>query len=378
MEITNLDGKPLERPVTVIDWTPEAAREGRLRPLHAQGDPRASRTPCASRWPAASPRPATSTRPRSGAGPRRGLPAGHARGARRPAGRRGTRRWWGPPRSQIRPACRAGSPWARSSGTRRRRWTPTRSSSDKSARDGRHHRADALGARAGLSDRRRDQYRGFRDHARGQRGAVPPGGPRDRGAGGVTQVTTLLVLAAAIAKARGSLGAEQGARAGARPPRAARCRARALERAAEAEQPGFARRYVNSRGFMFIGRSTKNGGPRGGARAQGGQLHPRRGVRGRRAQARPDLAARRGVPAGRRRDRDDGPYDELISNVMEGRARDARVIAVASTRGTSRSSARRRRCVTGRHRARRWGRSSTWSHCSYSAYYTALSAGHGR
>ena len=71
------------------------------------------------------------------------------------------------------------------------------------------------------------------------------------------------------------------------------------------------------------------GGARGRAEAQGGQLRPRRGLRGRRAEARPDLAAGRRVPAGGGRDAS-SVYDKLISNVMEGRARDARVIAVAT------------------------------------------------
>ena len=71
----------------------------------------------------------------------------------------------------------------------------------------------------------------------------------------VTQVTTLVLLAAAVAKARGRLEpaverqlvaalralpeqAERGARCSRRP------------------RPGMARRYVNSRGFMFVGRGV--------------------------------------------------------------------------------------------------------------------------
>ena len=68
----------------------------------------------------------------------------------------------------------------------------------------------------------------------------------------VTQVTTLIVLAAAIAKARGSMDEEQELELG----RALRALPDAAARTLEA-QPGIAevaRRYVNSRGFMFIGR----------------------------------------------------------------------------------------------------------------------------
>jgi glucosamine--fructose-6-phosphate aminotransferase (isomerizing) len=68
----------------------------------------------------------------------------------------------------------------------------------------------------------------------------------------VTQVTTLIVLAAAIAKARGTMGAEQELELGhalrALPGR----RRPTLE--LNAEIADLARRYVNSRGFMFIGR----------------------------------------------------------------------------------------------------------------------------
>ena len=68
----------------------------------------------------------------------------------------------------------------------------------------------------------------------------------------VTQVTTLVILAAAIAKARGSLPAAREtelARALRALPDAAQ---RALDLAAGTAV--LARRYVNSRGFMFVGR----------------------------------------------------------------------------------------------------------------------------
>ena len=37
------DGEPVEREVTELDWDQETAAEGRLRDVHAQGDPRAAR-----------------------------------------------------------------------------------------------------------------------------------------------------------------------------------------------------------------------------------------------------------------------------------------------------------------------------------------------
>ena len=119
----------------------------------------------------------------------------------------------------------------------------------------------------------------------------------------VTQVTTLVVLAAAIAKARGHARRRRRSWSSATALRALPGRGRSGRSSDAARRRDLARRYVNSRGFMFVGRGYDvPGGPRGRAQAQGGQLRPRRGLRGRRAQARADLAARRRVPARRGRD----------------------------------------------------------------------------
>jgi glucosamine--fructose-6-phosphate aminotransferase (isomerizing) len=72
----------------------------------------------------------------------------------------------------------------------------------------------------------------------------------------VTQVTTLVVLAAGIAKLRGTLSdeAEAALVAGLRALPAPR------RGAIELNAPGapdLARRYVNSRGFMFVGRGRR-------------------------------------------------------------------------------------------------------------------------
>ena len=72
----------------------------------------------------------------------------------------------------------------------------------------------------------------------------------------VTQVTTLVLLAAAIAKARGTPrratleGRSRGARSGSCPTRPG---GRWSMAAPAAE---LARRYVNARGFMFVGRGV--------------------------------------------------------------------------------------------------------------------------
>jgi glucosamine--fructose-6-phosphate aminotransferase (isomerizing) len=145
----------------------------------------------------------------------------------------------------------------------------------------------------------------------------------------VTQVTTLVVLAAGIARLRGTLTdameAElvEGLRA---LPGAA---ARALELNA-ASAPDLARRYVNSRGFMFVGR---------------GATYPT-ALEGALKLKEISYVHAEGYPAGELKH---GPislldaecplvavatrssvYEKLVSNVMEGRARDAKVIAVAT------------------------------------------------
>jgi glucosamine--fructose-6-phosphate aminotransferase (isomerizing) len=145
----------------------------------------------------------------------------------------------------------------------------------------------------------------------------------------VTQVTTLAVLAAAIAKLRGTLAdgdeSELVASLRALPGDAAR----ALESNAPAA-PALARRYVNSRGFMYVGR---------------GATYPA-ALEGALKLKEISYVHAEGYPAGELKH---GPislldaecplvavatrsatYDKLISNVMEGRARDARVIAVAT------------------------------------------------
>ena len=145
----------------------------------------------------------------------------------------------------------------------------------------------------------------------------------------VTQVTTLVVLAAGIAKLRGSLSeaAEAELVAG------LRALPDGAERAIEVNEPvaaALARRYVNSRGFMFVGR---------------GATYPA-ALEGALKLKEISYVHAEGYPAGELKH---GPislldaeyplvavathsstYDKLIGNVMEGRARDAKVIAVGT------------------------------------------------
>src|SRR4051812_27550738 len=144
----------------------------------------------------------------------------------------------------------------------------------------------------------------------------------------VPQVTTLVVLAAAIAKARGAMGIEQELELG--------HALRALPDAAAAALAGasgiadLARRYVNSRGFMFIGRGYGLPAALEGALKlkEVSYIHAEGYAAGELKHGPISLLdAECPLVAVATRSR---IYDKLISNVMEGRARDARVIAVAT------------------------------------------------
>ncbi|HXG27020.1 MAG TPA: glutamine--fructose-6-phosphate transaminase (isomerizing) [Candidatus Binatia bacterium] len=145
----------------------------------------------------------------------------------------------------------------------------------------------------------------------------------------VTQVTTLVVLAAGIAKLRGRLAEEVESEI----VTALRALPEAAERALEVNEPAaaeLARRYHHSRGFMFVGR-----GPTYPAALEGAlKLKEISYVH---AEGYPAGELKHGpislldaeyplVAVATRAD----TYDKLISNVMEGRARDARVIAVGT------------------------------------------------
>ena len=145
----------------------------------------------------------------------------------------------------------------------------------------------------------------------------------------VTQVTTLVVLAAGIARLRGTLTDEAEAELVA----ALRELPAGAERALELNEPlaaDLARRYVNSRGFMFVGR---------------GPSYPT-ALEGALKLKEISYVHAEGYPAGELKH---GPislldaecplvavatrsstYEKLVSNVMEGRARDAKVIAVGT------------------------------------------------
>jgi glucosamine--fructose-6-phosphate aminotransferase (isomerizing) len=143
-----------------------------------------------------------------------------------------------------------------------------------------------------------------------------------------TQVATLVMVAAAIAVARGSLPRDEEQALA----EALRALPDAAQRALDASSgvAEVARRYAGSRGFMFIGRGTSYPAALEGAlklkevsyiHAEGyaaGEL--KHGPISLLDAECPLVAVATRSPF----------YDKLVSNVMEGRARDARVIAVAT------------------------------------------------
>jgi glucosamine--fructose-6-phosphate aminotransferase (isomerizing) len=144
-----------------------------------------------------------------------------------------------------------------------------------------------------------------------------------------TQVTTLVILAAAIAGIRGTLDAATEADLAA----ALHALPAAAQRTIDLAEPGapaIARRYVNSRGFMFVGRGYSMPTALEGALKlkEVSYVHAEGYAAGELKHGPISLLdAEYPLVAVATRSR---VYDKVISNVMEGRARDARVLAVAT------------------------------------------------
>ena len=145
----------------------------------------------------------------------------------------------------------------------------------------------------------------------------------------VTQVTTLVILAAAIAKARGALAEADELELGRALRALPAASARALESAARTT-PDLARRYVNSRGFMFVGRgATYPAALEGALKLKEISYVHAEGYAAGELKHGPISLLDAECPLVAVATRS-AVYDKLISNVMEGRARDARVIAIAT------------------------------------------------
>ena len=144
-----------------------------------------------------------------------------------------------------------------------------------------------------------------------------------------TQVTTLVILAAAIAKARGTLPADTEKDLA----DALHALPAAAQRALDLSSPGapaIARRYVNSRGFMFVGRgATMPAALEGALKLKEVSYVHAEGYAAGELKHGPISLLDAECPLVAVATRST-VYEKLISNVMEGRARDARVIAVAT------------------------------------------------
>jgi glucosamine--fructose-6-phosphate aminotransferase (isomerizing) len=145
----------------------------------------------------------------------------------------------------------------------------------------------------------------------------------------VTQVTTLVILAAAIAKIRGSLSDDDELALGAALRALPAAAARALE-AAAITTPDLARRYVNSRGFMYVGRgATYPVALEGALKLKEVSYVHAEGYAAGELKHGPISLLDAECPLVAVATRS-AVHEKLMSNVMEGRARDARVIAVAT------------------------------------------------
>ncbi|MFN8622254.1 MAG: glutamine--fructose-6-phosphate transaminase (isomerizing) [Chloroflexota bacterium] len=144
----------------------------------------------------------------------------------------------------------------------------------------------------------------------------------------VTQVTTLVMLAGAIAKARGSLDRELERELVA----ALRALPEAAERALEMAAPArdLAKQYVGSRGYMFVGRGiTYPVALEGALKLKEVSYVHAEGYAAGELKHGPISLLDAEVPLVAIATRS-ALREKLISNVMEGRARDARVLAVAT------------------------------------------------
>ena len=144
-----------------------------------------------------------------------------------------------------------------------------------------------------------------------------------------TQVTTLVILAAAIARIRGTLDDAAERELG----DALHALPAAAQRAIDETAPGapaIARRYVNSRGFMFVGRGYAMPTALEGALKlkEVSYVHAEGYAAGELKHG-PISLLDAEVPLVAIATRS-SVQEKLISNVMEGRARDARVLAVAT------------------------------------------------
>jgi glucosamine--fructose-6-phosphate aminotransferase (isomerizing) len=205
--VTDVDGNVRQRPETIVDWTPEAAEKGgfdhfMLKEIHEQ--PEALRQSISGRVTRDGRIQVEELEPIADAiraATRVELVACGSAYYASLVGAAALQDWTGlPARATVGSEFRYSPP-------------PLDGSTlviavTQSGETGRHDRPDPPRPGAGLPDRRGDEHGRLGDHPRGGRGRLPPGRPRDRRRrleDVRDQVTTLVVLAAAIAKIRGAL-----------------------------------------------------------------------------------------------------------------------------------------------------------------------------
>ena len=97
------------------------------------------------------------------------------------------------------------------------------------------------------------------------------------------------------------------------------------------------RNTATATNFLYLGRQYNfPDGPGRGAEAQGNQLHPRRGLPGRRNEARADRPGRRAARPACSSMPHGVVYDKVMSNMEEIKARGGPVIAIVDEGDTQR------------------------------------------
>ena len=288
-----------------IDWSPEAAEKGgyehfMLKEIHEQPESLASRSPAGSTRDDRIAVEELAGLERRRCAPITGSSSSPAAAPTTPSLDRGRRdpgldRAAGPGQHRLRVPLRPAAARRADAGHRRH---PV-------GRDRRHDRPDPPRPRARLPDHRGHQHRRLGDHPRGRRGPVPAGRPGDRGRrledvrhpGHDPRHPRRGDRQGPRDAARGRASWSSGAPCG-------RCRPRPPGRSRPPIGDAGPRPPLRQLARLHVRRPRRDlpGRARGRPQAQGGQLRPRRGLRRGRAQARPDLAARRRVPAGRGRD----------------------------------------------------------------------------
>ena len=358
---------PRERPVHAHRLVHRGRREGRLRALHG------SRRCTSSRWPSAPPSRAASTATRSGSTswsrswtPSRGAErvelvacgsAAYASAIAAPPAP-GLGRAAGALEHRLRVPLQPAAARRADAGHR----------GHPVGRDGRHARARAPGPRARAARHRGHQHGRLGHHPRGGRGAVPPGGPRDRGRGDQdVRDPGDDAGAARGGRGQGPRPARPGPRAAARggAPGAARAGGAGARAGGARARSWPAATSTPAASCSWAGASTYPVALEGALKLKEVSYVHAEGYAAGELKHGPISLLDAEVPLVAVATRS-ALQDKLISNVMEGRARDARVLMVATEGDEAHARVRRRHPVGARHASRRSAPSwpSSRSSCS--------------